>query len=154
MQFGRKAQLREQLLTLRRQRTGNSSHADPNEGIELHGNVVGGGRLEEHEQTREAMKVIATQDAEIDAGLDRLKAGVGRLHNLALEIGVQIDMQTQMLEKTEQTMDAQVNRLRNINRRMAKFMREKKPVNVFLNVCCCLLILSLLGFFLIQFNVI
>ncbi|ESL11427.1 hypothetical protein TRSC58_00821 [Trypanosoma rangeli SC58] len=154
MQFGRKAQLRQQLLMLRRQRTSEGGHVDPNEEIELHDDAVGGGRLEDHEETRESMKVIGAQDAEIDAGLDRLKAGVARLHNLALELGVQIDMQTQALDKTEQTMDVQVNRLRNINRRIGNFVREKKPLNTFLNMCCCLLIISLVGFFLVKFNVI
>ncbi|EKG02880.1 hypothetical protein TCSYLVIO_006083 [Trypanosoma cruzi] len=154
MQFGRKAQLRQQLLMLRRTQTGEGGHVDPNEGIELHDNTVGGGRLEEHEDTKETMKIIAAKDAKIDEGLDRLKAGVGRLHNLAIEIGAQIDMQNRMLDKTEQHMSTQVERLRNVNRRIGKFMREKKPLNTFMNVCCCVLIISLVGFFLVQFNVV
>ncbi|KEG10213.1 putative syntaxin [Trypanosoma grayi] len=154
LQMGRKAQLRAQLLTMRRPRKGENGHADPNEGLELQDDTVGGGRLEESEETKESMATIAAQNAKIDAGLDRLKAGVGRLQNLAMEIGAQLEVQNQMLDKTEQTMDAQANKLRNINRRLTRFMKETKPVNTFMNVCCILLILSLVGFFLVQFNVI
>ncbi|KAH9589384.1 hypothetical protein LSM04_007801 [Trypanosoma melophagium] len=153
-QVGRKAQLREQLLAMRRPRKGENNHVDPNGDFELQDLSVGGGRLQDQEETKEAMKTIAAQDAKIDAGLDRLKAGVGRLQDLATEIGAQLDMQNQMLDKTEHKMDSQLKQIRNINRRLGKLMRETKPMNTFINVCCVVLIIALLGFFLVQFNVI
>ncbi|ORC92527.1 putative syntaxin [Trypanosoma theileri] len=153
-QLGRKAQLREQLLTMRRPRKGENNHVDPNGDFELQDLSVGGGRLQDQEETKEAMKTIAAQDAKIDAGLDRLKAGVGRLQSLATEIGAQLDMQNQMLDKTEHKMDSQMKQIRNINRRLGKMIKETKPMNTFMNVCCIVLIIALVGFFLVQFNVI
>lgn len=153
-QAGRRIQLREQLLTLQRPRRGEHVYTDPNKGMGPQGTGANSGRLEEHEDTKEFMNVIATKNAELDAGLERLKAGVGRLHNVALEIGTQLDMQNRMLDNTERTVDAQLNKVRSINRRIRKFVKETKPVNTFMNVCCIVLIISLVGFFLVQFKVI
>ncbi|EPY20748.1 syntaxin of plants SYP7 [Strigomonas culicis] len=152
MQFGRKAQLRAQLLGMRRQREGDGV-ADPS-GIVLEDNTVGGGKLQDNDETKEQMRVIAQQDAKIDAGLNRIKEGVGRLKNLAVDIGAQLDMQNQMLEKTELTVDKQTKQLQTINRRLEKLMKGTKPMNCFMYVCFIVLILALVGFFLVQFNVI
>lgn len=151
MQLGKKAQLRQQLLGMGRAKNGDT--VGP-EDVELVDNTQGGGRLQDHEETQAQMKMIADQDAKINAGLDRLKEGVGRLHNLAIEIGAHIDMQNEMLDKTEKTIDKQTQQLRSINRRISKFMKETKPMSCFLYVCCFLLILALVGFFLVQFGVV
>ncbi|KAK7199342.1 Qb-SNARE protein [Novymonas esmeraldas] len=153
MQLGKRAQLRQQLLGMRRKDNGNGETVGPGD-VELVDNTTGGGRLQDSEETKEQMKTIAAQDAKIDAGLDRLKEGVGRLHDLAVQIGAQIDMQNEMLEKTEQTIDKQTQQLRNINKRLNKFLKETRPMNCFLYVCCVFLIIALVGFFLVQFNVI
>lgn len=153
-QLGKKAVLRAQLMGMRRQKQGADGLPDPSSGTEYVDNTVGGGRLEDNEETKEQIKVIAEQNAKIDAGLDRLKEGVGRLHNLAVEIGAQLDMQNEMLDKTEQTMDKQNKQLRGINRRLNKLMNDTKPMNCFINICFLILIITLVGFFLLQFGVI
>ncbi|KAG5480484.1 hypothetical protein LSCM1_06187 [Leishmania martiniquensis] len=152
-QLGRRAQLRQQLLGMRRKANGNGDTVDLDD-VELVDNTNGGGRLEDHEETKEHMKTIAAQDAKIEAGLNRIKEGVGRLHELAVHIGAQIDMQNDMLDKTEQTIDKKTEQLRSINRRINKFMKETRPMNCFLYVCCVFLIIALVGFFLVQFNVV
>ncbi|KAG5506973.1 hypothetical protein JKF63_05719 [Porcisia hertigi] len=152
-QLGKRAQLRQQLLGMRR------SYDDGGETLGLDDvvlvdNTTGGGRLQDNEQTAEQMKTIAVHDAKINAGLDRIKEGVGRLHELALQIGTQITMQNEMLDKTEVAMDKNNQQLRSINRRLTKLMKETKPMNCFLYLCCVFLIIALIGFFLLQFNVI
>ncbi|CBZ25674.1 conserved hypothetical protein [Leishmania mexicana MHOM/GT/2001/U1103] len=153
MQLGRRAQLRQQLLGMRRKDNGNGETVGPGD-VELVDNTVGGGMLQEHEETKEQMKTIAAQDAKIDAGLHRIKEGVGRLHDLAVQIGAQIDMQNTMLDDAEQAIDKNAEKLRGLNRRLKKFLKETRPMNCFLYVCCVFLIIALIGFFLVQFNVI
>ncbi|KPI82691.1 hypothetical protein ABL78_8295 [Leptomonas seymouri] len=153
MQLGKKAQLREQLMGMRRTKDANGSPVGPSDVVFVD-NTVGGGRLQDNEETKEQMKVIAAQDAKINAGLDRLKEGVGRLHEVAVQIGAQIDMQNEMLEKTEQTIDKQTQQLRRINYRLNKFMKNTRPMNCFLYLCCVFLIIAIVGFFLVQLNVI
>lgn len=152
-QLGKKAQLREQLMGMRRAKDANGNPVGAKEVVFVD-NTVGGGKLQDNEETKEQMKTIAAQDAKINAGLDRLKEGVGRLHEVAVQIGAQLDMQNEMLEKTEQTIDKQTQQLRSINRRLNKFMKDTKPMNCFLYVCCIFLVIALVGFFLVQFNVI
>lgn len=154
-QFGKKAQLRQQLLGLRgKGRQGGGNEFTDLDNMEMVDNTVGGGRLEDNAETKEQMKVIAVQDAKINAGLDRLKEGVGRLKNLATEIGAQIDMQNEMLDSTEKTIDSQNKQLRSINRRLTKFMNDTKPMKCFFNVCFIVLILAVVGFGLVAFGVI
>ncbi|EPY34066.1 syntaxin of plants SYP7 [Angomonas deanei] len=141
-QLGKKAQLRAQLLGMRRPKTDGVDLDD----YELVDKTVGGGRLEDNAETRDQMRTIAQQDAKIDAGLDRIKEGVGRLHNLAVDIGAQLDMQNQILDNTEKTVDKQTKQLRTINRRLTKIMKDTKPMNCFLYVCLILLVIALVGF--------
>ncbi|KPA82595.1 hypothetical protein ABB37_02451 [Leptomonas pyrrhocoris] len=154
MQLGKKAQLRQQLMGVRRTKAANDGSPVGPEDVVFVDSAVGGGRLQDNEETKEQMKTIAAQDAKINAGLDRLKEGVGRLHEVAVQIGAQLDMQSEMLEKTEQTIDKQTQQLRRINRRLNKFMKDTKPMNCFLYMCCIFLVIALVGFFLVQFNVI
>lgn len=152
-QLGKKAQLREQLMGMRRTKDADGNPVSQKDVVFVD-NTVGGGKLQDNEETKEQMKTIAVQDAKINAGLDRLKEGVGRLHEVAVQIGAQLDMQNEMLEKTEQTIDKQTQQLKRINRRLNKFLKDTKPMNCFLYVCCVFLIIALVGFFLVQFNVI
>lgn len=152
-QLGKKAQLREQLMGMRRTKDADGNPL-PQKDVVFVDNTAGGGKLQDNEETKEQMKTIALQDAKINAGLDRLKEGVGRLHEVAVQIGAQLDMQNEMLEKTEQTIDKQTQQLKRINRRLNKFLKETRPMNCFLYVCCVFLIIALVGFFLVQFNVI
>ncbi|AIN97343.1 Qb-SNARE protein, putative [Leishmania panamensis] len=153
MQLGKRAQLRQQLLGMRRKDNGNGETLGPGD-VELVDNTTGGGRLQDNETTKEQMQTIAAHDAKIEAGLSRLKEGVGRLHDLAIQIGAQIDIQNEMLDKSEQTMDKNTQQLRAVERRLKKFIKETRPMNCFLYLCCVTLIIALVGFFLVQFQVI
>lgn len=151
---GRRAQLRGELGSLWRDKKDGGGHVDPYAGANLEDDTVGGGRLEDHEDTAEAMKTIAAQDKKIQNSLEVVSKGVSRLHTLALEIGGQIDMQNKHLDNTEQVMNKQTEQLHTLNVRLKKLVKEMKPMSVFLYVCCILLIMSLVGFFLMQFDVI
>lgn len=150
--FGRKANLRQQLsdLKLDRPKTGTTA-AGGQPSAESGG---GGGRLEEEEGLKEHFATIRQQDEKIDAGLDRLRQGMSRLKDLSSNIGDQLNVQNQMLEDTEHKMDRQSQTLYNLNNRIAKLMKESSPINTFIYCCCVVLIISMLGFVLVQFGVI
>lgn len=117
--------------------------------------MIGRGvRLEEDPETREQMRYLADQEAKINKGLDRLGSNIGRLHELALEIGAQLDMQNVMLEKTEDTVDKRTRDLKDLNRRLRKILKAQSPVNTFLSVACICIILAMVGFLLYQFQII
>lgn len=155
-QFARKAQLRQQLLGMRagherkHLETGGFTNLDT---VEMTDNTVGGGRLQESEETKEQMVIMAAHDARIDASLSRLSEGVKRLKSIATEIGAQIDMQNEMLDNTEATVDSQNKRLNSLNRRLTKYMNNTKPMNCFFNVCFVILIIAVVGFCLVAFGV-
>lgn len=152
-QLGAKSKLREQLnlntLSKRADRLKAKKDAGE-EGAE----GSGGGKLEDDPETKQHMAELAKQEAEINRGLDRLKGNVGRLHELALEIGSQLDVQNSMLDNTENTVDKQTKQLKGINRRLSKLMKEQSPMNTVMTVACIVLLLGLVGFFLMQFGVI
>lgn len=148
VQLGKKMQLREQLMGMK-----NAKKAS-NVGADGEMQDMPGGRLEDDPETKEQMKVLAAQEAKINQGLDIIGKGVGRLKEIALQIGSQIDQQNQMLDSTEQTVDKQNNQLKNINKRLGKLVKESSPVNTFINVCCAVLLLGLVGYFVYQFGLV
>jgi SYP7 family syntaxin len=150
VQLGKKMQLREQLMGMKRNNKTTNVGAD-GEMTDMGG---GGGRLEDDPETKEQMKVLAAQEAKINQGLDIIGKGVGRLKEIALQIGSQLDQQNQMLDNTEHTVDKQNNQLKNINKRLGKIVKESSPVNTFINVCCVVLLLGLVGYFVYQFGLV
>ncbi|KAH8612040.1 hypothetical protein ERJ75_000949400 [Trypanosoma vivax] len=154
LSFGRKAQLREQLTMLRLPGKDGGGHVDPCSGVEMTDRAEGGGRLEDHRDTAGSMKTIAEQDAKINVSLDVIKMGVSRLRDLAIGIGGQLDMQNKSLARTEEVMTKQADQLSNLNRRLKKIMGQTTPMSMFLYACCILLILSVMSFALMQFNII
>lgn len=111
-------------------------------------------RLEDDPDTAEHMKILSRQDDEINRGLDRMRSNIGRLHEIALEIGAQLDRQNEMLEKTEENVDKRNVELKGINRRLTKLLKEQAPMNTFIMVACCVIILGMIGFLVFQFNVV
>lgn len=110
--------------------------------------------LDDDPETREQMRVIRSQENEINRGLDRLKSNVGRLHELAVEIGAHIDMQNAMIDKTEEAVDDSTKKLKSLNRRLNKILREQTPMNTFLYISCVVLVVGLIGLLLAQMKVI
>lgn len=160
VELGKKATLRKQLninslkAQAEKQAKRKAAAAEGGGGDEEMEEGGGSKRLEDDPETKAQMQEIAKQEAMINAGLDRLKSGVSRLHDIATEIGGQLDMQNAMLDNTEATIDKQTKQLKGINRRLGKLLKEQAPMNMFINICCVLLLLGLVGYFLLQFGVI
>lgn len=167
-ELGKKAQLREQLNlnTLRkrgeraaRRRRGAAGAEGAESGAEMADQDGGeegggGGRLEDDPESKEQMKALAQQEAEINRGLDRLRGNVSRLHELAVDIGSQLDVQNSMLDNTENTVDKQTKQLKGINRRLNKIMKDHSPMNTCVTVLCVIFLLSLVGFFLMELDIV
>lgn len=147
--FSKKAQLREQLSGL--DFTPAAEKYREKGGGEA---GQGGGRLEDNEEYQQQMRTIKDQDEKIDAGLDRLRQGMARLRDLSENIGSELNVQNQMLERTEENMSRQSQQLYNLTNRITKLMKESSPINTFIYCCCVVLILSIIGFVLLEFGVI
>jgi chromosome segregation ATPase len=111
-------------------------------------------RLEDNPETAEQMKVLKEQEKKLNAGLDRLGKNIGRLHELAIQIGVTLDEHTAGLDGLEDDVDNKNKELRAINRRLKGLIKKSKPMNTFITIGCFLLLLSLVGYFLYQFGVV
>ena len=143
LMLGKKMQMREQLMNLNKQKT-----YAPGEGAEGAEGGGGGKRsLQDDPETAQQMKALADQEKKINAGLDRLAKGVGRLHELACQIGSELETQNTMLDNTEAKVDTQTKQLKQLNKRLKKLIKDTAPMNVFLNVGCFLLLLGLVGYF-------
>ncbi|CCW71502.1 unnamed protein product [Phytomonas sp. Hart1] len=146
--FGKKMELRQKLLGMH----WNKSETNENGINRFMDPTVGSGRLEENEETKEEMNAIAEEESKINAGLDRLREGAGRLRNLAMEIGGQLSRQNEILLGTEENIVKQQQRIRSLNGRIQKLLRAQKPMKCCVNLCVFLLVISVLGFILIKIN--
>lgn len=90
----------------------------------------------------------------IDKSLDRIKSGVDRIYETAINIGGELDNQNKMLDNTEIKMDTAKKDLRGVNRGLTKLMREQKPITLWLKISGVVFIISIVGFFLYQFNIV
>lgn len=149
--FGKKAKLREQLSSLDFSSAA-SKYRDDNGGGGA--NATRSGRLEDNDEYRRKMAEIKEQDEKIDAGLDRLREGMARLKDISTSIGEQLNAQNLMLQETENMLNRQSQQLYNISNRITKLMKESSPINTFMYCCCVILILAIVGFVLLQFNII
>ena len=163
VKLGQRTAMREQLMSInKKKRPGmNGTGGGDDEGGASAGSAGGGGggggsgkRLEDDPETAAQMKVIKDQERKIDAGLTNLQKGVGRLHQIALQIGSEIDVQNKMLDNTEKVVDQQTNKLASINRRLDKLVKNSNPINTFINIGCGILLLALVGYLLYEFGVI
>jgi hypothetical protein len=100
------------------------------------------------------MKEIKEKDAIIDKSLDRIKAGVERLSHVSINIGVEVESQNRMLDRTEGKVDVANKDMRGLNRGLTKLMREQKPLTIWLKVAGLIFIVAIIGFFLYQFNIV
>jgi SYP7 family syntaxin len=147
MTIGKKMLLRQQLLDATRQRAEDAS-------VAAAANGASPVNLEENPETADQMRLLKEQDRKINAGLDRLGKGVARLHELAIQIGSEIEVQNKLLEETEEKVEEQTKQLKQINKRLKALIKKSKPMHVFLNLFCFILLLALVGYFLYYFGVI
>lgn len=154
MEIGKTAKLREQLnlnnLRARALKNQQANALAGDDGVEMQETKT----LDDDPETREQMRVLRSQENEINKGLDRLRSNVGRLHELAVEIGAHIDMQNAMIDKTEEAVDSSTEKLKALNRRLTKILKEQSPMNTFIYIGCFSLILGLIGLLLTQTNTI
>lgn len=142
-QLGNKLRIREQLSSLKA--------ADPQAKSEGGGSSA---KPEDDPATAEQMKQLAEQEKKINRGLDQVGKVVGRLKDLAYQIGTELDVQNKMLDQTEEKVDSQTKQLKMLNRRLGKMIKETKPANMCTNVGCVVLLVALVGYFLYQFGVV
>lgn len=152
--FGAKAKLRQQLNLNSLKKAAVPKPGEAGGDVEMGEGGGGSTRLEDDPETKEQMKALAQQEAEINRGLDRLRGNIGRLGEVAREIGAQLDMQNAMLDSTEGVVDKQTKQLKGINRRLNKVLKVQSPMNTFITVACIFLLLALVGFFLMEFGVV
>jgi chromosome segregation ATPase len=110
--------------------------------------------VEEKTEHNNQMKTIRQKDALIDKNLDYIKAGVQRLNHIAITINAELDNQNKMLDNTENKVDTANKDLRGLNRGLTKLMREQKPVTLWLKLSAVIFVISIIGYFLYQFNVV
>jgi SYP7 family syntaxin len=158
MTIGKKMSLKPSLDDIlrkdRNKQIGGGGAAPGEGGEDSGGGGTGPQRLEDNPETAEQMKVLKEQERKINAGLDRLGKNVGRLHELAVMIGAEIDTQNKALDEAEESVDKQTKDLRAINKRLKGLIKKSKPMNTFITIGCFLLLLSLVGYFLYQFGVV
>ncbi|CUG05758.1 transmembrane protein, putative [Bodo saltans] len=100
------------------------------------------------------LNTIAQQDVEVNQSLIRLSNNVKMLYGVAEAIGSELDNQNALLDHTENTVETQARKLKGINRRLSKIMKNHSPINTCVTVLCIIFILALVGFFLVQLDVI
>lgn len=153
IRLGAKNAMREQLINLRK-----NQNAPMGSEVDEEGRVgTRAGRqvrLEDDPQTREQMKQIAADDRKIAQGLDTISKGVSRLHEIAQQIGTELDSQNKMLDATEEKVDKQTDKLSKLNGRLSKLVKKSRPVNIFINIFCGVLLLALIGYLLYEFKVV
>jgi hypothetical protein len=111
-------------------------------------------RLEDDPETAQQAKQLVEMKKKEDMALDRIKGGIDRITDIAIQIGQELDAQDKMLQEAEDKADKATKDLKTINRGLSKLLKEQKPMNMIINVACFLLILGLVGFFLSEGGVI
>mmetsp|Transcript_58227 Transcript_58227/g.137267 ORF Transcript_58227/g.137267 Transcript_58227/m.137267 type:complete len:216 (+) Transcript_58227:123-770(+) len=66
----------------------------------------------------EGLKAMAAKDAELDADLDIISAGVGRLKNIALDMNEEIKMQNVMVDEITTKVDEATAHLQDLNKKL------------------------------------
>jgi SYP7 family syntaxin len=97
---------------------------------------------------------VTERDKKMDQALDRLIVGTQALHQNAVMISQELKLQEHLLATAEQKVDNTQKKLRGLNKRVKKTINEVEQDKICIYVICCVLLLGLVGFLLIQFKVI
>lgn len=87
---------------------------------------------------------VQANDELIDAALDRITTGVGRLFNNAVEVKAELQVQERLLDETGARIDRNDAALQSMNHRLHRAMEELNDSSVCAYVLCLLLLLLLL----------
>jgi hypothetical protein len=141
--------LQQRLAMQKRKKAGGGEGADGGE--EESG---GGGKLSEDPATKEQARLLAEKQKKQDQSLSILLVTMGRIEDVAKQIGEEFDKQQQILKGTEDKMDKANADLTGLNKNLTKLMKEKSPFAMMLYVAGLLMILAVVGVILFQMNVI
>lgn len=88
---------------------------------------------------------VQANDELIDAAVDRLTEGVGRLLDNARGMQDELAVQQELLQQTESRVDANAAQLVHMNRRLRRAIRDMEDSSLCVYVVCLLVLLLLLG---------
>ncbi|CAJ1016982.1 hypothetical protein, conserved [Leishmania lindenbergi] len=102
----------------------------------------------EDAEFREFFASVQANDALIDAAMDRLSDGVGRLLENALGVRDELAVQEALLQQAEASVEANEAHLMQMNRRLRRAIRDTEDSSICMYVVCLLLLLLVLGLLL------
>jgi chromosome segregation ATPase len=108
----------------------------------------------EHSEFRDQYLRIQQQKKEIDRGLDRLSDAIASIRDKMVNIGDELETQNQMLVETRERVVDQTQKVRNLRKQVDMVLKKQAPMNMCINVFCFILLLALVGYFLVKFNVV
>eukprot|EP00759_Apiculatamorpha_spiralis_P011078 PhF_6_TR18546/c0_g1_i1/m.27084 len=85
-------------------------------------------------------------DKKMDQALDRISAGVSRMHENALQIKSELKVQEVLLKETEQKVDNLNEQLYTLNGKLKKTLEEVDKDKCCIYLVCCLLLLGIAGY--------
>jgi hypothetical protein len=110
--------------------------------------------LATNEETAEEMKLLAQKKRQQDAALDQLGSVLGQIQHNAKLIHAELEKQNAILDKQTSTVEDLTQRIGKLTKDIKGFIEETKPLTCAMWVIGCLLILSIVGFFLFEFGAI
>jgi peptidoglycan hydrolase CwlO-like protein len=121
--------------------------------INLGANDPNSGNLDTNAETAEEMKKLRSQQQQMDAGLDQLNVILQNITSGARQLGDELKKQTQMIEESSGTIDRLTNNLVQLNKGITSVIKAQGPMSVMLYAVGCFMILGIVGFMLVQLNV-
>eukprot|EP00667_Euglena_gracilis_P012895 EG_transcript_13273 len=98
------------------------------------------------EETAALFKAVDGKNEKIMAAVDSITKQVRSLKQQAKAMGEELQAQNIMLESVEQKMDRMEGELSTLTLKIGKFSKQVRGSNVFLFVCCLLVLLALVGY--------
>ncbi len=101
--------------------------------------------LREDEEFFQFFEQTKKNDELMDKALDRIAAGVTRLHENALSIKTELAVQSTLLDETEQKVDKVTGNLKGVNKKLKNTIKQVDKDQCCLYVFCFIVILGLAG---------
>lgn len=101
--------------------------------------------LRDDEEFMQFFEQTKQNDVKIDQAVDRISAGVSRLHDNALAIKDELKVQNAMLNEVEEKTDRIHGNLKGLNKKLKQTINEVDKDKICIYVFCCVLLLGLAG---------
>jgi archaellum component FlaC len=98
------------------------------------------------DETASLFQQIDAKNTKIMAAVDGISKQVKSLKQQALAMGQELQAQNIMLDSVEQKMDHMEGELATLTVKIGKFSKQVRGSNMFLCVCCILILLALVGY--------